>query len=90
MLKSVGLILLTGMVAWAYRSICPPPPTLCGAPGGPLVTAPRIKLRDGRYLAYKESGVAKETAKFKIVFAHGFSGCRHDVVIATQLSQVPV
>lgn len=52
------------------------------------MTAPRMKLRDGRYLAYKESGVPKENAKFKIAFAHGFSSCRHDVVIATQLSQV--
>lgn len=51
------------------------------------MTALRIKLRDGRYLAYQESGVLKENAKFKIVFAHGFSSCRHDVVIATQLSQ---
>ncbi|KAJ8445036.1 hypothetical protein Cgig2_022556 [Carnegiea gigantea] len=87
MLKNVGLIFLIAMVAWAYHSISPPPPTPCGAPGGPPVTALRIKLRDGRYLAYKESGVPKENAKFKIVFAHGFSSCRHDVVIATQLSQ---
>ncbi|CAN1844172.1 hypothetical protein LINPERHAP1_LOCUS37355 [Linum perenne] len=31
-----------------------------------------MKLRDGRHLAYQENGVPKESAKFKIVFVHGF------------------
>ncbi|KAH0851632.1 hypothetical protein HID58_094611 [Brassica napus] len=31
-----------------YQALQPPPPKLCGSPGGPSVTAPRIKLRDGR------------------------------------------
>ena len=54
-------------------------PRLCGSPGGPPVTAPRIRLRDGRYLAYTETGVPKDQARFKIVFCHGFSGSRLDV-----------
>ncbi|CAK7329103.1 unnamed protein product [Dovyalis caffra] len=37
----------------------PPPPNICGLPGGPPVTSPRIKLGDGRYLAYRERGVAQ-------------------------------
>ncbi|XVE99061.1 hypothetical protein REPUB_Repub03eG0164500 [Reevesia pubescens] len=83
--KEIALILLVGLVAWTYRAIQPPPPKICGSPGGPPVTATRIKLRDGRHLAYKEHGVSKELAKHKIIFIHGFGSCRHDEVIVTQL-----
>ncbi|GAB4836286.1 hypothetical protein Ancab_001202 [Ancistrocladus abbreviatus] len=88
MLKNAGVILLIGIVTWLYQSLlCPPPPKLCGSLGGPAITGPRIRLRDGRYLAYKESGVAKESAKFKIIFVHGFDSCRHDVAVATHLAK---
>lgn len=36
----------------------------------------RIKLRDGRYLAYKERGVPKDHAKFTIVLVHGFGSSK--------------
>lgn len=86
MLKEITLVLLIGLVAWAYQAIQPPPPKICGSPDGPPVTATRIKLRDGRHLAYKEHGVSKEMAKHKIIFVHGFSGCRHDDVVVSRLS----
>ncbi|RXI04796.1 hypothetical protein DVH24_039070, partial [Malus domestica] len=44
----------------------------CGSPGGPPVTSPRVKLSDGRHLAYRELGVPKEEAKHKIIVIHGF------------------
>nr|XP_023916052.1 uncharacterized protein LOC112027629 [Quercus suber] len=74
-------------IGWAYRAICPPPPKICGSPGGPPITAPRIKLRDGRNLAYKEHGVRAQVAKYKIIFAHGLSACRHSLVILKSLPQ---
>ncbi|GKV38953.1 hypothetical protein SLEP1_g46800 [Rubroshorea leprosula] len=80
------VVLFAGIAAWAYRVIQPPPPKICGSPDGPLVTAPRIKLRDGRYLAYKEHGVPRDVAKYKIVYVHGFDSCRHDAVVANTLS----
>ncbi|KAL7184895.1 hypothetical protein ACSBR2_026942 [Camellia fascicularis] len=83
MLKRIIVVLLIGLLAWAYQTMCPPPPKTCGSPGGPPITAPRIKLRDGRYLAYKEHGVPKETANYKIILVHGFGSCRHDARIAT-------
>ncbi|MED6225168.1 hypothetical protein PIB30_091096 [Stylosanthes scabra] len=79
------IFLLVALIALAYRAIQPPPPRTCGSPGGPPITAPRIRLRDGRYLAYKEYGVPKESAKNKIVFLHGFGCTRHDTVIAVHL-----
>lgn len=67
----VGIFLVRG-----YLSLKPAPPKVCGTPGGPPVTSPRIKLRDGRYLAYKESGVSREKAKYKIILVHGFDSSK--------------
>jgi hypothetical protein len=49
------------------------------------VTAPRLRLRDGRHLAYCESGVPRDQARFKVVFSHGFTGSREDSVRASQV-----
>ncbi|CAN6329977.1 unnamed protein product [Urochloa humidicola] len=56
--------MLSSVAGWLSRTIQPKPPAprVCGAEGGPPVTAPRIRLRDGRHLAYCESGVPKEQA----------------------------
>jgi hypothetical protein len=88
MLIRIGVILLIGLVAWAYQATRPPPPSICGSPGRPPVTAPRIKLRDERHLAYKDHGVSKEAANHNIIFIHGFGSCRHDPVVTTNLPQV--
>lgn len=73
-------------MAWAYKAIQSPPPKICGSADGPPITTPRIKLSDGRHLAYKEHGVPKDKANYKIVFVHGFDSCRHDAVVAEGLS----
>nr|XP_033516996.1 uncharacterized protein LOC104115459 isoform X1 [Nicotiana tomentosiformis] len=33
----------------------------------------RIRLRDGRYLAYRETGVAKNMSSYKVIVAHGLN-----------------
>ncbi|GLT89977.1 hypothetical protein SLE2022_079320 [Rubroshorea leprosula] len=86
MFKEMVVVFFMVMLAWGYQAIRPPAPKKCGSPGGPPITAPRIKLRDGRYLAYKEHGVPRDVAKFKIVYVHGFSSSRHDAVVANYLS----
>ena len=84
---SMGLV--TMATTWAYRASRPPPPKICGSPGGPPITAPRIKLRDGRHLAYIELGVAAQVAKYKIIYVHGLFTCRHSAVnIVKGLPQV--
>lgn len=91
MLKKILLVGFVGLVAWAYQSTRPPPPKTCGSIDGPPVTASRIQLKDGRYLAYEEYGVPKNIANNKIVFVHGFDSCRLDVsVITAYLSPVMV
>lgn len=88
MFTRIVLVLFIALLAWTYQAIQPPPPKICGSSGGPPITASRIKLRDGRHLAYKEHGVTKEVAKHKIIFIHPFSGCRHNELIVTKLPQV--
>ncbi|CAN1134123.1 hypothetical protein LINPERPRIM_LOCUS16290 [Linum perenne] len=83
---TVLVVILIGVLAWGYQAIQPPPPKICGSTGGPLVTAPRIKLRDGRHLAYQERGVSKDSAKIKVIFIHGLHSCRLNDVIANYTS----
>ena len=87
---AVGLLIVLVAMAmtWVYQNCLPPPPKTCGSPGGPPITAPRIKLRDGRHLAYKEHGVPAKVAKYKIIFVHGLSACRYGPVILKSLPQV--
>ncbi|XP_072999574.1 uncharacterized protein [Typha latifolia] len=84
MLTKVAAILVIALAGWAYQAIKPPPPKICGTPNGPPVTSPRIQLRDGRHLAYKESGVPKEKAKYKIVLVHGFDSTKETIFPASQ------
>ncbi|KAH0652498.1 hypothetical protein KY289_030176 [Solanum tuberosum] len=61
------------MLGLAYSALFKPPtPKDCGSPDGPPVTSPRVQLSDGRYLAYKQGGVAKEKAKHNVIIVHGF------------------
>ncbi|XP_068662340.1 uncharacterized protein [Aristolochia californica] len=84
MLRKISVVLFVGLFAWAYQSIQPPPPRICGSPGGPDITSSRIKLKDGRHLAYKEHGVINSRAKYKIIYSHGFDSCRHDALPVSQ------
>jgi len=78
--------MLSSLAGWLSRTVQPqpPPPRVCGTDGGPPVTAPRLRLRDGRHLAYCETGVPKDKARFKVVFSHGFTGSREDTVRPSQ------
>ncbi|XP_030456695.1 uncharacterized protein LOC115677644 [Syzygium oleosum] len=42
----------------------------------PPVTSSRIKLRDGRFLAYTERGVPKSRSNYKVVIVHGFGSSK--------------
>ncbi|KAM4090297.1 hypothetical protein ACJW30_09G050000 [Castanea mollissima] len=86
MLRRSALLFFVGFLSWALTATRIPAPKICGSPKGPPVTAARIKLSDERHLAYKEYGVPKEKANYKIIFVHGFDSCRHDAVIAQTLS----
>ncbi|TXG73624.1 hypothetical protein EZV62_002203 [Acer yangbiense] len=76
MLVPIAVAFTVGLLGYAYQALKPPPPKICGSPGGPPVTSPRVKLSDGRHLAYRETGVSKEVAKHKIIIIHGFDSTK--------------
>ncbi|CAN1298106.1 hypothetical protein LINPERPRIM_LOCUS23722 [Linum perenne] len=67
MITRITVILLVVLVALVFQATYPPPPN-----GHYPVTGPRIQLRDGRHLAYKEHGLSKDVAKFNVIYIHGF------------------
>ncbi|GAV66631.1 Abhydrolase_6 domain-containing protein [Cephalotus follicularis] len=76
MFAPIAVALGVGLLGLAYLALKPLPPKICGSPGGPPVTSPRIKLSDGRHLAYRETGISKEEAKYKIIVIHGFDSSK--------------
>lgn len=77
MFAPIAVALAVVLIGLAYQALKPPPPSkLCGSPGGPPVTSPRIKLSDGRHVAYREAGVPKEEANHKIIIIHGFGSSK--------------
>jgi hypothetical protein len=73
-----GLAIL-GILASVLLTVVvrPPSPKLLNAPNGLQVTAPRVQMRDGRFLAYKAVGVDRENAKHFIITIHGYGASRH-------------
>ncbi|XP_076959740.1 uncharacterized protein LOC143635913 [Bidens hawaiensis] len=76
-LNKILLVIFVGLLALAYKTVRPPPPRTLGSPDGPAITSPRIKLRDGRHIAYEEYGVPKDKAKYKLIYVHGFGNSKH-------------
>ncbi|KAK9279193.1 hypothetical protein L1049_012871 [Liquidambar formosana] len=84
MFTKAVIVLLMSLLIWAYQMTQPPPTKICGVPNGPPVTSRRIRLSDGRYLAYRERGVAKENSNYKIIIVHGFDNSKDMVLAASQ------
>ncbi|KAK6784017.1 hypothetical protein RDI58_017471 [Solanum bulbocastanum] len=74
----------------AYLALFKPPsPKDCGSPDCPPVTSPRVQISDGRYLSYKEGGVAKEKAKHIISIFHGFDSSKDLMLPTSEATYLP-
>lgn len=71
LLLVVGVCLIAFYI---YKSIKPPRPI--PLPENVPEICPRIKLNDGRYLAYRELGCPKDKAKNKIIILHGYGSSK--------------
>nr|XP_043632376.1 uncharacterized protein LOC122603671 [Erigeron canadensis]XP_043632377.1 uncharacterized protein LOC122603671 [Erigeron canadensis] len=76
MIVNIAIVVASGFLGWAYIRFKPPPPKICGSPGGPPITSPRVQLDDGRHLSYKEWGISKDVAKHKVIVIHGFDSSK--------------
>lgn len=84
MITPIGVAFAVGLLGWVYQALKPSPPKICGSENGPPVTSPRVKLNDGRHLAYKEFGVPKEEAQYKIIMCHGYNSSKDMYLPASQ------
>ncbi|XP_023519850.1 uncharacterized protein LOC111783180 [Cucurbita pepo subsp. pepo] len=84
MIIPIVVAFAAGLVGWVYQALKPPPPKICGSPNGPPLTSRRVKLNDGRHLAYREFGVPKEKAQHKIILSHGYYDSRHMYLATSQ------
>ena len=89
MFVKLAVAVVGGLLGCIYVVSKRPPSKVCGSPGGPPITSPRVRLADGRHLAYKEVGVPKETAKFKVINIHGFASSKDIHLPISQVSLVP-
>ncbi|KAJ4865818.1 alpha/beta-Hydrolases superfamily protein [Raphanus sativus] len=77
------LLAVVGLVSYyIYKSIKPPPPI--PLPENVSKISPRIKLSDGRHIAYKELGFPKDEAENKIIVVHGYSNSKNVDLYTTQ------
>ncbi len=88
LLRRFVLVLIAAAVGLVYKAITPPPVKVLNSINGPQVTAQRVQLPDGRFLAYEESGVPAELAKVNVISIHGYGGSRHSTLPASKVSSL--
>ncbi|KHN21143.1 hypothetical protein glysoja_006622 [Glycine soja] len=85
MVSRAAIVLLIGLVGMFYQGTqLPPPNNSDSSDDGVPVSPPRVRLRDGRYLAYREKGVPKDQAKHSIIIVHGFGSSKDMNFLAPQ------
>lgn len=97
MVSKTAVVSLIGLLAMVYQATQLPPPPKSDPAGGfvvdidvddngdGLVDAARIRLSDGRYLAYREKGVSKIESNYRIVLVHGFGSSKEMNFPASQV-----
>ncbi|XP_057986917.1 uncharacterized protein LOC110659948 isoform X2 [Hevea brasiliensis] len=80
MVSRTAVVLMIGLLGMVYQATQLPPPQR----DIPHVNSPRIRLSDGRYLAYREKGVPKNKSKYKIIIVHGFGSSKEMNFLAPQ------
>ncbi|PHT48820.1 hypothetical protein CQW23_13028 [Capsicum baccatum] len=82
MIKQVVVSTFLVLLAFVFQTIHPPPPKICRFSSHLPLTS-RIKLKDGRNLVYKEYGVPKKLANYKVVYIHSFGASKFEAALIT-------
>ncbi|KAL2328470.1 hypothetical protein Fmac_021897 [Flemingia macrophylla] len=83
MVSRAAIVLLIGLLGMFYQATQLPPPNRTDSPHG-VPPSSRVRLSDGRYLAYREKGVPKDQAKHSIIIVHGFGSSKDMNFLAPQ------
>ncbi|KAI3411454.1 AB hydrolase-1 domain-containing protein, partial [Psidium guajava] len=75
MISRAVAVLLMGLMV-LYKAAQLPPPQDAVLAAETATTCTRIRLRDGRYLAYRERGIARERSNYKVIVVHGFGSSK--------------
>ncbi|KAK7263393.1 hypothetical protein RJT34_30982 [Clitoria ternatea] len=86
MVSRAAILLLLGLLGMFYQATQLPPPNLdhSSSPSDDFSLSPRVRLSDGRYLAYREKGVPKDKSKHRIIIVHGFGSSKDMNFLAPQ------
>ncbi|KAL5765502.1 hypothetical protein ACOSP7_016119 [Xanthoceras sorbifolium] len=85
MVSKTAVVLLVGLLGMVYQATqLPPPPQTVGLLSEAPVSSSRIRLSDGRYLAYREKGVHRNESIHRIIIVHGFGSSKDMNFLAPQ------
>jgi len=80
MVSKAVIVLIIGLLGMVYQATQLPAPksndSFHDDEENDFVVSTRIQLSDGRFLAYRESGVTKDKAKHSIIVVHGFGSSK--------------
>nr|AFK34785.1 unknown [Medicago truncatula] len=82
MVSKAVIVLIIGLLGMVYQATQPPAPksndydSVVDDEENGFMVSTRIQLSDGRFLAYRESGVTKDKAKHSIIVVHGFGSSK--------------
>ena len=85
MISRIARVLLPCIFGMVYQAKRLSPPPLAELADDAIVISPRIRLSDGRYLAYREMGVPKDKAVYKVIIVHGFGSSKEMNFLAPQV-----
>ncbi|KAK4353644.1 hypothetical protein RND71_025838 [Anisodus tanguticus] len=80
MIKKAFVASFLVLLALVFKATFPPSPKICSFSSDPSLTS-RIKLKDGRNLVYKEYGVPKKLANYKVVYIHSFGTSKFEAAL---------
>ncbi|KAF3439445.1 hypothetical protein FNV43_RR17723 [Rhamnella rubrinervis] len=86
MVSRIGVVLIMGLLGMLYLATQLPPSQESSELDDQQLPAisTRIRLSDGRYLAYREKGVPRHESNHKIILVHGFGSSKEMNFLATQ------
>lgn len=85
MISKTAVVLIGFFLEMVYQATQQPALQSNQYPDNPPANSPRIRLGDGRRLAYREEGVPKNKAKYRIIIVHGFGSSKEMNFLAPQV-----